>query len=207
MDATRTMLVHAVQNEGLRVVVVTSAVKGEGKTLLCTHLAGSMARSGFRTLLIDADFRHPTAHRLFDIPCTPGLSELLHAQVDPEAVLYPGPLPDLTVMPAGQWHTTLGEALTRKQSVATILKDLKKSFDFILIDTAPVLVTPETLMVCQHADGVLFSVLRGVSRLPAVYAAYERMAMLRLRILGAVLGKAAVEGYHYGYERPTTDVL
>ena len=68
IDATRTMLVHAARTGSHRVVMITSAVGGEGKTSLASHLATSLARSGLRTLLVDADLRSPSIHRLFDLP-------------------------------------------------------------------------------------------------------------------------------------------
>ncbi len=72
IDATRTMLVHAARTGSHRVVMITSAVGGEGKTSLASHLATSLARSGLRTLLIDADLRSPSIHRLFDLPAGRG---------------------------------------------------------------------------------------------------------------------------------------
>ena len=72
VDATRTMLVHAARTGSHRVVMITSAVGGEGKTSLASYLATSLARSGLRTLLIDADLRSPSIHRLFDLPLARG---------------------------------------------------------------------------------------------------------------------------------------
>ena len=73
IDATRTMLVHAARTGSHRMVMVTSAVGGEGKTSLASHLATSLAGSGQRTLLIDADLRSPSIHRLLDLPTGPGV--------------------------------------------------------------------------------------------------------------------------------------
>ncbi len=208
VDGARTMLVHAIENESLRVVMVSSAVKGEGKTLLCSHLAVSMAQSGYKTLLIDADFRHPAAHRLFELPCAPGLSEVLRGQLELEAVLHSSQIPGLAIVTAGEWESSLAEALAQKQRMAGLLDRLKAEYDFILIDTAPILPAPDTLMIGQHVDGVLFSVLQGVSRLPMVYAACERLSMLGVRVLGAVVGRAHMNtGYGYRYEAAASEVV
>jgi succinoglycan biosynthesis transport protein ExoP len=202
VDIARTMLVHAVQHEGMQIVMVTSANKGEGKTLLSSHLAVSLARSGFKTLFIDADFRQPTAHRLFDLPGAPGMSEVLRGQLSPVTGYYSEVLPGLAVMTAGQWDDSLIEVLAQQHRLANILNRLKRQHDFLVIDTAPVLATPDTMLIAQHVDGVLFSVLRGISRLPAVYAARERMEMLGVPVVGAVVGKADMNGlggyYYYG---------
>ena len=105
VNATRAILVHAAKNKSLSVVMVSSALKGEGKTLVSSHLAISMAMAGFKTLLIDADLRCPSLHRLFDLPSSPGLNDLLRDQVDLESVLYSERVPGLSVIPAG--HGTM----------------------------------------------------------------------------------------------------
>lgn len=92
IDTTRTMLLHA---GGMRSVLVTSAVSGEGKTSLAGHLAISLARGGFRTLLVDGDFHSPSAHRLFGLPDGPGLSEALRGEAQLESAIHPSPLPGL----------------------------------------------------------------------------------------------------------------
>src|SRR5262249_40839184 len=76
VDATRALVVHAARSESLRAVMVSSAVSGEGKTSLAAHLAASLARAGFRTLLVDADLRRPSLHRVYEVPQA-GLSEAL----------------------------------------------------------------------------------------------------------------------------------
>jgi polysaccharide biosynthesis transport protein len=207
VDTARTMLTHAIQREGLRVVMVTSAVKGEGKTLLCSNLAVSMAQSGFKTLLIDADFRHPAIHRQFGLSHSPGMSDVLRGQADAESAMHLELVPGLTILTAGRWDDLMPEALAQRQRLASLLDRFKNEYDFILVDTAPLLVAPDSLMISQHVDGVLLSLLRGVSRLPLVYSACERLAMLGVRILGAVVGKADINsGYAYRYEARSVEV-
>ncbi|MCI0379611.1 MAG: polysaccharide biosynthesis tyrosine autokinase [Gemmataceae bacterium] len=205
IDSTRTMLVHAAKQDSLRVVMVTSALNGEGKTLLSSHLAVSLARAGFKTLLMDADLRRPSVYRIVDLPYGPGLSELLRDQVDLESVVRSGPLDNLSVITAGHWDATSIRLLAQRK-LGEILDSVKSSYDFIIIDSAPILPAADTLLIGQHADGVLFSVLRDVSRLSTVHAAFERMSMLGIRILGAVVGGAAVDSYAYRYEPPAAAV-
>ena len=87
IDATRTMLIHAARSGSHRVIMIASTLSGEGKTSLASHLATSLARSGQKTLLIDADLRCPSIHRLFDLTLDPGLSELLRGEVAFEDVI------------------------------------------------------------------------------------------------------------------------
>jgi polysaccharide biosynthesis transport protein len=206
VDAARTMLLHMAQQESLKVVMVTSAVGGEGKTLLSCHLAASMARAGYRTVLVDCDLRRPAVHRLFNLPAEPGFSDLLRKQGDAAAMMQTGPLENLSILPAGHSDPAAFQALAQHQATE-IFKSLKEQYDFVIVDSAPILAVADSLLIGQCVDGVVFSILRDVSRLPMVYNAYERLAALRVRILGAVVNGTAADYYRarYSYRAGSKD--
>jgi capsular exopolysaccharide synthesis family protein len=197
VNSARTMLLHAARSGGLRVVMVTSAVGGEGKTSLATHLAASLARAGRKTLLLDCDLRKPAAHRLFDLPLAPGFSELLRGEVDVAEALQATSAPGLWMITAGQCDAQALQTLAQDGSQKT-LEQLRPQFDFIVVDSSPVLPVADSLLIAQHVDGVLFSILREVSRLPKVYAAYQRLAMLGVPMVGAVVNGTLDDQYSYG---------
>jgi capsular exopolysaccharide synthesis family protein len=201
VDALRTLLLHDAQAAALRSVMVTSAVGGEGKTSLSCHLAASLARAGQRTLLVDGDLRRPSAHRLFGLPLGQGLSEVLRGQAAVEEVVRPTEMDGLWVITAGRADLASLQSLAKK--LGPIFEPLKERYDFIIVDSPPVLPVADALLIGQHVDAVVFSILRDVSRLPAVFAASERIGMLGIRILGAVLNGVRQEGYaspyHYQY--------
>jgi len=206
VDAARTMLLHMAQDGSHQVVMVTSAVGGEGKTLLSCHLAASLARGGFRTLLVDCDLRRPAVHKLLNLAGEPGFSDVLRGQIDPADTLQAGPLEGLWVMASGRSDTAAFQALAKHRSKA-IFKGLKEQFDFIVVDSAPILAVADSLLIGQCVDGVVFSILRDVSRLPAVYNAYERLATLRVHIFGAVVNGTEADYYRARYAyRQTPDV-
>jgi len=186
VDATRTILMHAAQRESIRTVMVTSAVGGEGKTALSCHLATSLARAGRRTLLIDCDLRNPSVHGLFDIPPGPGLSEWLRGEAVIDEVIRTSPAGELWVIPAGQGDSRAIQALAREE-IGELIGQLKERFDFVVIDTSPVLPVVDALLIGKHADVAICSILRDVSRIPKVYAASVRLAALGIRLLGAVV--------------------
>jgi capsular exopolysaccharide synthesis family protein len=186
VDAVRTLLLHASRTEALRVIMVTSADSGEGKTSLASQLAASLARAWRRTLLIDGDLRNPASHTLFDLPPEPGLSEVLRGEVQVTDAIRATPLSRLWVLPAGTWDHHAIQALAQ-DDVRTLLEELKQQYDFIIVDSPPVLPVADSLLLGQHVDGVLFSILRDVSRAPAVYAAQQKLQPLGIRILGAVM--------------------
>jgi capsular exopolysaccharide synthesis family protein len=185
VDGVRTMLLHAARSEPMRVIMVTSATGGEGKTSVATQLAASLARAWRKTLLIDADLRNPAAHRVFEVAREPGLCEVLRGEVAVDDAIRPAPVSRLWVLPAGQWDAHAIQALAQDE-VHTLIEQLKGQYDFIIVDSSPVLPVADTLLLAPHVDGVLFSVLRDVSRVPEVYAAQQRLAPLGVRTLGAV---------------------
>jgi capsular exopolysaccharide synthesis family protein len=186
IDAIRTMLLHS---SGVQTVLVTSATSGEGKTTLAAHLAGSLARAGRKTLLVDGDLRNPTAHQLFEMPAHPGLSEALLAEVELTDAVRPTPLEGLSLLPAGQWDREVMQALARN-GLEGLFDKLRQEFDFVVIDSHPVLAATDSLLLGRHADGVLLSLLREVSQMPPVYAAAQRLSILGIRVLGAVVNAA-----------------
>src|SRR5205085_10752200 len=103
IDALRTLLLHEANTRSTRVVMVTSATAGEGKTTLASHLATSLARSGRKTLLLDGDLRRPTIHELFELPMQPGFSEILLGEIEVTEACQETNLDTLFVIPAGQW--------------------------------------------------------------------------------------------------------
>jgi capsular exopolysaccharide synthesis family protein len=186
IDGIRTVLLRDAMAQETRVVMVTSAVKGEGKTTLASHLAGSLARSGRRTLLIDCDFRHPAVHQLFEVPLRPGFSEAVLGETPVTEVTRPTAVSGLSVIAAGQWDREVMQIMTREE-VAEIFEKLKQEYDFIVMDSHPVLAAADALVIGQHADAVLLSLLRDVSQMHRVFAACQRLATLGIRILGAVV--------------------
>jgi capsular exopolysaccharide synthesis family protein len=186
VDGIRTVLLREASHQEMRVVMVTSAVSGEGKTTLASHLAGSLARSGRRTLLIDCDLRHPAVHQLFELPLNPGFSEAVLGEVHVVEVIRPTPIKGLSVITAGQWDREVMQIMTREEVVG-IFEKLRAEYEFIVMDSHPVLAAADALVVGQYADAVLMSLLRDVSQSPRVYAACQRLATLGIRLMGAVV--------------------
>jgi polysaccharide biosynthesis transport protein len=186
VDAIRTQLLHAARTDGVSVVMVTSATGGEGKTSLASQLAASLARSWRKTLLVDGDLRNPAAHKLFDMPLEPGLCEVLRGESNLDDAVKPTLLSRLWLLPAGHWDAHAIQALAQ-DGVRGTFGHLKEQYDFIIVDSCPVLPVADSLLLGQHVDAVIFSVLRDVSRLPALHAAQQKLNGLGVRVLGVVI--------------------
>jgi capsular exopolysaccharide synthesis family protein len=186
IDTTRTMLVHAARTGSHRVVMIASAVAGEGKTSLASYLATSLARSGLRTLLIDADLRSPGIHRLFDLPVSAGLSELLRSEVSLANAIADTAIPDLKILTAGRCDRPTIRLLAQG-GLSSLFAQLKEQFDFVVVDSSPLLPVADSMLIAQQVDAVLLSIFCEVSCKTKVMAAAQRLQCLGVRILGAVV--------------------
>jgi len=205
INATRTMVLHAARTESHQTLMVTSALGGEGKTSLSCHLAIGLARAGRKTLLIDGDLRRPRIDHLFDLPPVPGLGEVLRGQVTVEQAIATTTVEQLDIIPAGQYDEQASRALSLGQA-GPVFARLREQYDFVIIDSSPVLPIADAQLIAQHADAVLFSIMRDVSRVPKVYAACQRLASLGVPILGAVVSgdHGGLYGTDYDYPARTT---
>ncbi|MGD0042142.1 MAG: polysaccharide biosynthesis tyrosine autokinase, partial [Isosphaeraceae bacterium] len=203
IDATRTMLIHAAHSGSHRVVMIASALPGEGKTSLASHLATSLARSGQKTLLIDADLRCPSIHRLFDLTPDPGLSELLRGEVALDDVIISTAVEELKVITSGKCDPQTLRILSQG-GLGGLFARLKEQYDFVIVDSSPILAVADAQIIAQQVDAVLFSILADVSRKTKILAAYQRIAALGVKVLGAVVTGAHDRGsygdkYYSGY--------
>lgn len=199
INSTRTMLLHAARSQSMQVVMVTSATQGEGKTSLASQLGSSMATAGMRTLIVDCDLRNPSIHKLFDLPLTPGVSEVLCQECDPSDAVQPTAVPNLWVIPAGQCSTRVIAALAQGHPLETLFNRLRGQFDFVVVDSCPVLPVADALLIGQHVDGVVFSIMQDISQLPKVMVASEKLHQLSINLLGAVVNGVHMGSAYYAY--------
>jgi succinoglycan biosynthesis transport protein ExoP len=198
-DVRAQLLCEAEDQGGGRVLMVTSAVAREGKTTLASHLAVSVAQAGRRTLLIDGDFHRPQLHHVFDLARGPGLCEVLRGGTTVKAAAQQGCVPDLFVLTVGEAGQAAGSSQIMG-SMRTLLEEARREFDFIVLDSSPVLPVADALLLGKRSDGVLMSVRPNHSQLPLVSEAFERLALLRIPMLGVVVnGARSRRGGYYGY--------
>jgi capsular exopolysaccharide synthesis family protein len=205
LDAFRLMLDEAAPPRPLA-LMVASAAAGEGKTSLAAHLALSYARTGARTLLIDGDLRKPSLHALLGTKSGPGLAGVLREAVPLNAAIQPTAQPGLSLLPAGEVPpAVLDGDLTAE--MAKLYLQLRQHFAVIVVDSSPLLEVAAPLAIARHMDGIVVSLLRGVTRMPKLSAALHRLKMLGTPILGAVLHGTDEEVYGTSYLTPAEATL
>ena len=192
------VLHHAQLEKNIKVVMVASAVAGEGKSLTATNLALTFAESYRRTvLLIDADLRRPTLHETFQVPNTSGLSEGLLAESEEKLSLI-RVSPRLTLLTAGRPTPDPMSGLTSGRMLR-ILEEAGSRFDWVIVDTPPVGLLPDARLLSAMTDTTLLVVRAAKTPYPLIRRAIESIG--RERIFGVVLNcadqDADVAGYSY----------
>jgi capsular exopolysaccharide synthesis family protein len=192
IDSIRTALAFRKANKPLEVLLVTSALGQEGKTTVASQLAVSFARSGRRTLLIDGDVRNPQQHIVLGLPFNAGLCEYLRDQAQLEDVVRATAAESLWFMTAGYRDSQTDQCLA-SPAVRKLIDELRSRFDLIVLDTGPVLTSPDAMLLGQHADVAVISVRRDISRLPKVVEAADRLRSVGVEIAGAVVNGMAMD--------------
>lgn len=201
IDSVRSILLHGSDADNRQVLMIASASPGEGKTTFACQLAGSLARSGRKTLLIDFDIRRPRVHSLLNVPLEMGLSELLSEGLLASQVIHQTSEPNLQVIPAGQMNETALQAIAR-DGAADLFAELRSEYEFIIVDTSPVLYVADGGSIGRHVDGAVLAVRSHSSRLPQVAVACERLEMTGIDVVGAVMVgvRQTLNGYGYSYD-------
>lgn len=200
----RTSIMSLGRQRGLRVIGVTGAAMGEGKTTTVANLSVALALADQKVLAISADLRRPTLHEYFALPPEPGLAEVLSDKNKIEEVLRKlgG---NLHVISSGTIPTRPAELL-QSRTMAEIVQRAREAFDFVIVDLPPVLGLADTLAVAPLLDGVLFVAHAEKTRHAAVRQAVDQLAQVGAVIEGGVLNNVAASrlselrhGYGYGY--------
>lgn len=171
-----------------KVLVVTSAQAGEGKSTTSYAVAEGLARIGRRPLLIDSDLRRPSLHRIAGVSGERGLTDLLVSDDDPATVIVKTARSGLEVLPAGPLPPSPTELLSSPR-MAQLLEQLSATYDTIILDSPPVLGLADAPLLAAIADGTIFVVEAERGRSGALKSALRRLRSVEPNILGAVLTK------------------
>lgn len=204
--AIRTNIQFANVDGNLKTILVTSSTPGEGKTTTLSNIALTMADAGHKILIIDCDMRKPRVHRVFGLSNAYGLSdELLSKDWNDEAI-YAAVYPNLDVLTSGKIPGNPSELLM-SHSFMEYLDFLKPKYDYILIDTPPVIPVTDACVLSKITDGViLVCSAHGVERSVAADAK-AALAQVGANIIGVVLNRLNIKElknysyyYYYGSE-------
>ena len=194
----RTNVLFSSAEEGMRTLVITSAGPGEGKSLVASNLAIAMAQAGQRVLLIDADMRRPRVHEIFGGEQEPGLSNVLAGNAKTSEAIRKSSIAGLWLMHAGHIPPNPAELLASKR-YTDLVASLGAHFDWVILDTPPVMVVADSSIVANQASGVLFVVRAENTSRQAARTAVEQLDAANAHLVGSVLNRADVIRNPYYY--------
>ena len=170
-----------------KTILITSPKQSEGKSTLSINLAVTLAEAGNRVLLIDADLRRPNIHRLTGEALINGVSELFYDKITAEQATKKSVAPGLQIMTAGR-KVSNPVAIIQSRKFASILRDLKASYDHIVIDTPPYgVITDSAPLIQRVSDGVVVVTKFGNTQENELNHTIENLEMIQANILGTVL--------------------
>lgn len=199
----RTNLLFASVDHKLNSLLVTSPTPAEGKSFISSNLAVAFAQTGKRVILLDADLRKPTVHRIFGLVNNIGVTSALVSDTsDIEAALQATAVPELRVMTSGPLPPNPSELLSSHR-MQDLLRQLQAHCDLVVIDSPPVLVVSDTTILASHADGVLIAFSHDKLRRDPARNTIGALRQVHARILGAVLNRVegSQHGYYYSYHK------
>ncbi len=184
-------------------IVITSSAPQEGKTQTLCNLAIAFAQSGQKTLIIGSDFRKPVIYKLFGVPRSPGLSEVLIGNVawkaaintttdmllgklEYDRIIKTKGIENLHIMTCGE-HTPTPSELLSFPEMSELLKELKQNYDLILLDSAPILPVTDSAILGAKADGAIIVYQAGKTSRNALLRAKIQLENVNVRVLGIVI--------------------
>ncbi len=195
--------VGAFPEAGCGVLLCSSGLPREGKTVCALNIAIACAQAGARTLLIDGDMRNPRLHRVFDRPLEPGLGQVLGGLEAWEPTLSPTQVPNLVLLAAGATRENPAELLARDRSFEDLLTRLRGQFERIVIDTPPVAAVSDGTEMAAHADAALLIVSARASSRTATVLAHTELTRVGAAPQGILFNHQGPSdlGAYYSYYR------
>lgn len=183
-----------------QVILSASSVPGEGKTTMSIAMAHNLAGLGKRVMLIEADIRRRAFGEYFDVsPAHGGLITAMTGEQPLDEVIFRDPRMPVDIL-VGEGSNVNAADLFSSERFAQLMTELRQRYDFIIIDTPPVLVVPDARVVGQHADAIFFSVAWDKTTRGQVTDALRQFSSVNVRVAGLVLGKISAAGMRrYGY--------
>lgn len=188
----------------IKTIVITSAGPGEGKTTSVINLGITMAHSGSKVLLIDADLRKPAFHKIFRISNQLGLTNVLVSELDYKERVLSTNIEGLEILPVGVIPPNPSELLASNK-MKQLLNEVSKDYDFVLLDTSPAAVVTDASILAAVADGTILVCASGQVSIDGAKRAKELLENVNANIIGVILNKIPInrksysQYYYYAY--------
>lgn len=193
----RTGLLFALSTAQEKSIVCTSAEPGAGKSTTCSNVAITMAQTGAKVILIDADMRKPTQHKIFRANNAQGLSKLLSGLAAMKDTIQRDVVTNLDLITSGPIPPNPSELLG-SENMLNLLNRLSEEYDYIFIDTPPVNVVSDAFMLAKKVAGVMLVARQKQTHYEELQKAVESIRALEANVLGVVITDVSEQNKPYG---------
>lgn len=191
------------RGETAGVFAFTSAMVGEGKTLTTFNVAYSAAMAGKKTLLVDCDMRNSKMHTYFNMSSLDGLSDVIKGSIQWHQAIKETKIPNLSLLTSGGSILSSSIGIISSPRLAELLQEWRKEFEYVFIDTAPVLLVSDTISLSRIVDGVFLIIRNGVTNRKNLKRCVTALQLVNANVLGSFINDISYEkaetGYNYGY--------
>lgn len=194
----RSALLLSPEGTSKRLLAVTSSVPGDGKTTFTTNFAITLANSGNRTLLIDADLRRGNVHGYFEQPLEKGLSEVLEGKLALSEAIRETAVANLSFMRAGERPSNPSELLIGP-ATKDLIMELRRQFDYVIFDCPPLTAIDDTFSIAAYLDGLFFVVRAGKTSMRFAKMGINTIHQRGAPILGLIVNGVSIDNPYYYY--------
>lgn len=196
------------ESKGAQCILVTSTIAGEGKSFIASHLAATYASHGDKVVVVDCDLRRPAVNRAFHLENLKGVIDICTDRLSIDDVVFKDVKPNLDVIVTGGRSKNPTQTLNSKE-FAQLISDLRKRYTKIFIDTPPIAIVSDALMILPLMDGSLYAIFFNKARRRTAAITAQRLLELNVPCFGAVLNglRGGIGGYYYAhyYDRSYKD--
>jgi succinoglycan biosynthesis transport protein ExoP len=194
----RTSVFFASQQGSVKVIQVTSPVPGDGKSTIAANMAVSISQAGRRVCLVDCDFRRPRVAKIFGLREDLGLVQVIGEKSTLDEAIQKTSIENMWSLTCGRRPGNPAELLASHQ-FQTILGELRERFDYVIVDTPPILVVSDPAAVASLVDGVVLTIRLRRNLKPIAIRASQMLHSMNANMLGVVVNGIGVGGNGYGY--------
>ena len=196
----RTSVMFSIIDTSRKLIMVTSAVQGEGKTFVASNLATVIAQTGKKTLLIDCDFRKPRVNKVFSVEKNPGLCNHLLGEVKLESIIKITMVPNLSIVTCGNIPPNPAEIM-HSAVMKNFCNEVRERFDMVIFDTPPSMTVTDAIVLSSIVDGVIITIKSGTSVKETIKRCISQITTNSGEMLGAVVNHVDISrgGYYYHY--------
>lgn len=184
--ALRTNLIFSLPSDTCKKIVITSALASEGKSTNALNLAITFAEMDAKVLIIDCDLRRPNLARLLDVPNAPGLSNYLVGLNSSDEIIHKSTYNNLSIITAGNIPPNPVELLS-SENMGRLIEKLETEFDYIFLDTPPVNLVIDTVVISKYVHGIVLIALQNSTDKEALRYALKQIKFAGSKVLGFVL--------------------